>query len=62
LVSKEVIPSKSDIKSCESKPFTPEGKCDHEDFDDHPIPLNQMAQKIPRLLDLETQPPETGDL
>lgn len=38
-----------------SKPITPEGKVDHEDFDDHPIPSNQMAQKIPSLLDIPCQ-------
>ena len=40
------------------RPFTPEGECEHEDFHDHPVPLNQMAQKIPSLLDLE--PPESS--
>ena len=59
MVMKEVTLSKLDIKSCVSKPFTADGKCEHEDFHDHAIPLNQMAQKIPRLLDLE-QPPSSS--
>jgi hypothetical protein len=33
------------------KEVTPEIKYEHEDFHDHPIPLSQMAQKIPSLLD-----------
>ena len=43
------------------RPFTPIDKGDHEDFHDHPIPLNQMAQKIPSLLDLVIQPSPSGN-
>ena len=43
-------------------PFTPEGECEHEDFHDHAIPLNQMAQKIPRLLDLELPESSSGNI
>ena len=62
MVSKEVASSKIDIQSSVSKPFTPEGKCEHEDYHDHAIPLNQMAQKIPSLLELELPPSSTGNL
>ena len=44
------------------RPFTPESESEHEDFHDHPIPLNQMAQKIPRLLDIEINPSSLGNL
>ena len=62
MVSKEVASSKIDIQSSVSKPFTPEGKCEHEDFHDHAIPLSQMAQKIPTLVDLEIKPSSSGNL
>lgn len=42
------------------KPFTPEGECVYVDYHDHAIPLSQMAQKIPKLLDSEFPPRNLG--
>ena len=44
------------------RPFTPESESEHEDFHDHSIPSSQMAQKIPRLLDIEINPSSLGNL
>jgi hypothetical protein len=43
------------------KEVAPEVISEHEDYHDHVIPLSQMAQKIPSLIDIEP-PTSSGNL